>query len=169
MHSELASQPYSPLVTLMTADYLLTARDLPGWPGNCYDVSMEKLMIETFKLLEFSYFEKEVLSRELKILHQIAIQHNLVPLFNKLYKKTIRKIVKAENIYGFVISNSIRFDGSELGINDIFEATLPVPFIYRFYNQTGWRFITKTIMNQVNLLIRSKKFTKDRLSDVPYD
>ena len=33
MHPNLASQPYSPLVTLMTADYLLTARDLPGWRG----------------------------------------------------------------------------------------------------------------------------------------
>jgi glycosyltransferase involved in cell wall biosynthesis len=33
MHPELASQPYSPLITLMTADFLLHARDLPGWPG----------------------------------------------------------------------------------------------------------------------------------------
>src|SRR5467141_3182839 len=33
MHRELGSQPYSPLIALMTADYLLTARDLPGWPG----------------------------------------------------------------------------------------------------------------------------------------
>ena len=42
MHSQLASQPYSPLVTLMTADYLLTARDLPGWPGKCYEVSLDR-------------------------------------------------------------------------------------------------------------------------------
>ena len=34
MHAELASQQYSPLITLMTADYLLTAKDLPGWPGS---------------------------------------------------------------------------------------------------------------------------------------
>lgn len=169
MHSELASQQYSPLVTLMTADYLLTAKDLPGWPGSCYNVSIERLIEETFKLLEFSYFEKDVLKRELKILYQIAVQHNMVPLFDKLYRRTIRKIVKSEDIYGFVISNSIRFDGSELGINDIFEASLPVPFIYRFYNITGWKFISRTIKNQVRLIIRSKKYTKDRLSNIPYD
>ena len=32
MYKWLAAQPYSPLVTLMTADYLLTAKDLPGMP-----------------------------------------------------------------------------------------------------------------------------------------
>ena len=33
MHAELASQACSPLITLMTADYLLVSRDLPGVPG----------------------------------------------------------------------------------------------------------------------------------------
>ena len=140
MHSQLASQPYSPLVTLMTADYLLTARDLPGWPGKCYEVSFIKLLKETFKLLESSYFEKDVLARELHILYQIAKQHDLEPLFTQLYNNTIRKVIKADDVYGFVISNSIRFDGSELGIENIFDASLPVKFIYNFYNLTSWRF-----------------------------
>src|SRR5690606_6798862 len=43
MHPLLASQEYSPLVTLMTADYLLTAKDLPGWPGKFSPISFEEL------------------------------------------------------------------------------------------------------------------------------
>ncbi len=169
MHPQLASQPYSPLVTLMTADYLLTAMDLPGWPGKCYEVSIRGLLKETFKLLETSYFEKDVLNRELTILYRIAKQHNLVPLFKELYDKTVRKIVKADDIYGFVISNSMRFDGSELNIKNIFDASLPVNFIYNFYNLTSWKFIKSVLLNQIQLLIRAKKYTKDRISDIPYD
>ena len=169
MHSQLASQPYSPLVTLMTADYLLTAMDLPGWPGKCYEVSFIKLLKETFKLLESSYFEKDVLSRELHILYQIAKQHDLVPLFTQLYNNTIRKVIKADDVYGFVISNSIRFDGSELGLENIFDASLPVKFIYNFYNLTSWRFISSVMKNQIDLLIRTRKIMKDRLSDIPYE
>ena len=169
MHSQLASQPYSPLVTLMTADYLLTARDLPGWPGKCYEVSFIKLLKETFKLLESSYFEKDVLARELHILYQIAKQHDLEPLFTQLYNNTIRKVIKADDVYGFVISNSIRFDGSELGIENIFDASLPVKFIYNFYNLTSWRFISSVIKNQIDLLRRTRKILKDRLSDIPYE
>ena len=43
MHSQLASQQYSPLETLMTADYLLTAKDLPGWNGKFTPISFEAL------------------------------------------------------------------------------------------------------------------------------
>ena len=169
MHSQLASQPYSPLVTLMTADYLLTAMDLPGCPVKCDEVSFIKLLKETFKLLESSYFEKDVLSRELHILYQIAKQHDLVPLFTQLYNNTIRKVIKADDVYGFVISNSIRFDGSELGLENIFDASLPVKFIYNFYNLTSWRFISSVMKNQIDLLIRTRKIMKDRLSDIPYE
>ena len=78
MHKELASQPYSPLITLMTADYLLTARDLPGWPGKFPDLSFENLIVKTFELIAASNFDEEVLVRELRILKEIAKQHNLL-------------------------------------------------------------------------------------------
>ncbi|MEO5991266.1 MAG: glycosyltransferase family A protein, partial [Ferruginibacter sp.] len=44
MHADLASQQYSPLITLMTADFLLTAQDLPGWPGKFPPISFESLL-----------------------------------------------------------------------------------------------------------------------------
>ena len=157
MHDELASQPYSPLVTLMTADYLLTARDLPGWPGKFEMFSFESLIVETFKLLEVSYFANEVLVRELKILREIAKQHNLLDLFNKLYHSTKKKVVKENNVYGFVITHSIRFDGTEIGIYNIFDAALAVNFIYNFYNQISLKQLGNLIKNEYRVIRREGK------------
>lgn len=163
MHRELANQPYSPLVTLMTADYLLTAADLPGWPGKCYVVSFENLIIQTFKLLEKSYFEDEVLYRELEILRKIAIQHDLLPLFEKLMKKTKRRIVKAENIFGPAISHSYRFDGSEIGISNIFEASQAVNIISNLSEKMSVRLMMTIFVNSIKILIRSHKYKVERL------
>ena len=82
MHAELASQQYSPLITLMTADYLLTAQDLPGWPGKFTPISFEALIRASFKFIEKSPIANEVLVRELNILKEIAKQHGLLDLFN---------------------------------------------------------------------------------------
>ena len=44
MHSKLARQPYSPLITLMTVDYLLSSQDLPGWPGQVPTINFKKML-----------------------------------------------------------------------------------------------------------------------------
>lgn len=166
MHSELASQPYSPLVTLMTADYLLTAKDLPDWPGKCYDVSIEQVIKQTFKFLERSYFEDEVLLRELRILKAIANQHNLDSLFDTLVHKTQRKIVRANNVYGFLITNSIRFDGKTLGLKDIFDASIAVNFIYQSYNNISLNAFFKLIQRQFAVVLRTRKFKREKLPQI---
>lgn len=131
MHKELASQQYSPIVTLMAADYLLTARDLPGWPGKFEGFSFENLLRKSFETISSSPFEKEVLVRELKILREIAIQHNLESVFNELMSSTKLHKQKAakRGRFGFMLTHSIRFDGTEMGIHNIFDASLAVPFV----------------------------------------
>lgn len=131
MHKELASQPYSPVVTLMAADYLLTARDLEGWPGNFNGFSFENLLKKSFENISSSPFEAEVLVRELKILREIAIQHNLEELFEELIRSTklIRQKPSKHGRFGFMLTHSVRFDGTEIGINNIFDAALAVPFV----------------------------------------
>lgn len=163
MHSQLASQQYSPLVTLMTADYLLTAADLPGWPGKCYEVSFKNLLKQTFSFLSKSYFDDAVLGRELNILKKIAEQHDLLDLFNELHSTTIRRIVRKENIYGFAITNSIRFDASQLGIKDIFDASLPVSFIYHFYNLISFKESLNVIKREFSIVKRSFTYKKEHL------
>lgn len=164
MHQQLASQEYSPLVTLMTADYLLTAKDLPGWPGKFDPISYEGLIRASFKLIESGSFEKDVLARELKILKEIAIQHDLLVLFNKLINTTKRKVYLKDEVFGFVITNSIRFEGTELGIKNIFDASLATNFIYNFYNRFSFKTIILLVKNTLQLLIRSKKY---KLEDLP--
>jgi glycosyltransferase involved in cell wall biosynthesis len=166
MHAELASQQYSPLVTLMAADYLLTARDLPGWPGKFEPISFESLIRTTFKFLEKNPIVNDVLVRELNILREIAIQHGLLDLFNQLIISTKRKVVREEQVYGFVITNSLRLDGTEYGINNIFDAALVTNFVYNFYNKMSFKFIVAFIRNTIKILIRSKKYTIENLPNI---
>ena len=166
MHRELASQPYSPLQTLMTADYLITAKDLPGWPGRFDDISFEKLLRITFHRLEKHQMRNEVLTRELLILREIARQHNLESLFDSLMKKTKRKVVRVDNLYGFVITNSIRFDGSEIGINNVFDAAIATPFVYSFYNKFSLKTIWNLFINEFKVLLRQKKYTVESLPQI---
>lgn len=166
MHAELASQEYSPLVTLMTADYLLTARDLPGWPGRFEPISFEALLRASFKLIENGSYESDVLIRELHILKEIAIQHNLLELFNSLMVKTKRKVFIVDDVYGFVITNSIRFEGKELGINNIFDASLATNFVYNFYNKISFKEVFVLIRNTIKLIIRNKKYKREDLPQI---
>jgi glycosyltransferase involved in cell wall biosynthesis len=166
MHSQLASQPYSPLVTLMTADYLLTARDLPGWPGKFAPFSFEGLLRASFKLIEGGTFENEVLVRELVILREIAVQHNLIHLFNKLMKDVKRRVYLKDEVYGFVITNSIRFEGKELGVKNIFDAALATNFVYQFYNKFSLKFMISLFKNTIKILLRSKKYKLEELPKI---
>ncbi|WP_106830937.1 glycosyltransferase family 2 protein [Parabacteroides pacaensis] len=139
MHAQLASQPYSPLETLMSADYLLTASDLPGWPGKCFEISFENLLIQSFKHIQNSFYHNEVLVRELNILKAIAKQHGLLDLFERLYKSTYKKVATYPNVYGYVHTHSIRFDGSELGIQNIYDASFVIPFLIKSYRKYSWK------------------------------
>jgi glycosyltransferase involved in cell wall biosynthesis len=166
MHKDLASQPYSPLEPLMTADYLLTARDLPGWPGKFKPFSFEALIRASFRFLEKSNYENEVLIRELKIIRNIAIQHELVDLFEKLMKSTKRKVIRAENVYGFAITNSIRFDGKELGIENIYDASLATNFVYNFYNKFSIKMLVNLIKNTYKIIRRTKRYDIEQLPQI---
>lgn len=166
MHPELASQPYSPLITLMTADYLLTARDLPGWPGKFKMFKYEDLIKKTFAFISTSSFENEVLVRELRILREIAKQHNLEDLFEELYKNTIRKRVARKEIYGFIFTHSIRFEGKTIGMHNIFDAALAVNFVYNVYNRVSFSAIIKFIKRMFELIIGAKKINQEKLPEI---
>lgn len=166
MHATLASQQYSPLVTLMTADFLLTAKDLPGWPGKVKSISIEAVIRASFKLIVTSPFENETLVRELYILKEIAKQHDLMDLFNTLYATTTRKVVRKEHIHGFLITGYVRFEGTELGIHNIFEASLAVNFAYNFYNNFSLGETTNFLKNSWKVFLRSKKYKKELLPHI---
>lgn len=166
MHEKLASQPYSPLQTIMTADYLLTARDLPGWPGKCEPVSIENLLRVTFKRLETHKMMNELLVRELKIMREIAKQHCLLPLYEELLKTTKRRVVKDNEVYGFVLTHSIRFDGGDLKIDNIFDAALAVNFVFYFNNRLSWSFFWQFVKNEFKVLRRRRSYIVESLPQI---
>lgn len=159
MHAELASQQYSPLITLMTADYLLTARDLPGWPGKFEMFTWEHLIRKTFNMLIRNPFANEVLIRELRILREIAIQHNELELFEKLLKETKRKLSKPYNIDGFFMTKNVfEFNATEMGINNIFDASLAVKFAYESCNMINIKNIMAWIKRSFGVIRNSRNY-----------
>jgi glycosyltransferase involved in cell wall biosynthesis len=153
MHAQLASQQYSPLLQLMTVDYLLTARDLPGWPGKFEDVDFKAMIQACFHSMANDFYDEEVLPREIDIIRQIAIQHGLEDEFNSLLSKTKRKVKKRQfNGYPFITPNVIVYDAKSLGLNNIYDASLAIPTLYKllhtssFTGLNGWyRMIKNTI------------------------
>lgn len=167
MHKDLASQQYSPLITLMTADYLLTARDLPGWPGKFEMFTWEHLIRKTIGMLERNPFANEVLVRELRILREIAKQHDQLELFEELLKNTKRKLRKEVQIDGFFMTKNVfEFNGDELGIKNIFDASLAVKFAYEAYNQYSLKFFVQWIKRTIKVLINDRKYTSSKLPHI---
>lgn len=166
MHHQLAGESYSPLVTLMTADYLLTAQDLPGWSGKFNPISFEALIRASFKLMEGGSFENEVLIRELNILKSIAKHHDLEALFFDLLKKSNKKVFTMGEVYGFAVTNSIRFEGTELGVQNIYDASLATNFVYRFYNRFSLQLIVDGFINSFKIFLRSKLYKKVKLPQI---
>ena len=167
MHEQLASQPYCPLTSVMTADYLLTARDLPGWPGKFEMFTMEKLLRVTFASLVKATYPNEALVREMHILKAIAEQHNLLPLFDELMKTTKRKYVRTEYFDGFVITpRSLMFDGSELGINNIYDAALATKYFYNFTQSLKFKEILGIIKRSFKTIMNSRNYKVEKLPQI---
>lgn len=162
MHKELASQPYSPLIALMTADYLLTARDLPGWPGNNFQIDFSYLLEKCFDELAHGLYSANRLNRELQILSKIAEYHGLELYFDKLLTKK-RRFIKKSPIEGNAIGpNNIFIDCSMYEIDNILEASYLVSSLYQILSKTTFKTIFtafhKSILYKIKSNIRGSKF-----------
>jgi glycosyltransferase involved in cell wall biosynthesis len=122
MHAKLASQPYSPLISLMTADYLLTAADLPGWPGPQPTIDFPRLLRRGLDELAHGLFSDNRMARELSILAAIADEHRLGNDFRRRVQG-MRKFVRKDPFAGNGISpRQVFLDGDQFGLRDIFDA-----------------------------------------------
>ncbi len=147
MHRDLGSLPYSPLISLMTADYLLTSRDLPGWPGVFPDIDYRELLVKGVEELQDGLFAKENITRELSILYAIAMHHGLGEFFRDTVRKTRRNTRKP--LEGNAISpRRLYIDGAQNNIADVFDAAY---FAYVAHSMSGslsagtfWKAITNS-------------------------
>lgn len=155
MHAELASQPYSPLITLMTADYLLTARDLPGWPGQFPDIDFRQLLVKSLKELGHGLYGEDRLARELAILHRVAERHGLGAFFRDQVKLA-RRAQRKEPFAGSGIGPGVlMLDGANYAITDIFEAAYLAFYLHRLQSRTTLATVLESLAHSLSYRLRS--------------
>jgi glycosyltransferase involved in cell wall biosynthesis len=155
MHNELASQPYSPLITLMTADYLLTAKDLPGWPGRFKPIDYRKVLIKGINELRHGLYGEERICRELGILNNIAEKYGLGDFFRKKVRHT-KRCPKKDPFEGYGINETAFFlDADDYKINDIFDAAYAAKDIYQVYSDLNASFLVKMAANSLKYRLQS--------------
>jgi len=155
MHGELASQPYSPLITIMTVDYLLTARDLQGWPGRFPAIDFRQLLLKSLGELAHGLYSEERVARELGILNQIAEQHGLGAFFRQTVKDSRRHQKKTPFEGNGFTPNQLFLDCSMYGIKDIFDAAFVAHYTSRLAQKTNLSTLWDTIVRTVGYRLRS--------------
>ena len=133
MHDQLANQPYSPLITLMTVDYLLTVKELPGWGGVVPPIDFKRVIDKAICELAHGLYGEKRLLREMEILRTIAVHHGLGEHFDALVASTRRKKEKAPFMGSGINSWAIFLDATHYRVNNIFEASYAASFLGRFY------------------------------------
>ena len=156
MHEELASQPYSPLITLMTVDYLLTARDLSGWVDLPININWQDVIVKSIAELKNGLWSKDKVSRELKIVYEIAKFHNLEALFNETLERTTRDL--RTPLAGNAISSKMIFiDANHLGVKNIFDAAYAAYSAHKIFPALGIGLIKSFISNSFAYWRQGKK------------
>lgn len=166
MHRELASQPYSPLITLMTADYLLTCKDLNDWPGNFQKINFKKVIDNSIKELADGIFGEERIARELNILKNIAKIHGLEAYFLKAISKTKRNVVRGQYSGNGISMNALFFNAKSLGINNIVDAAYSAKNIYKLYSIFHLKGVLNALFNSIIFRLRTKKKSETLLVDI---
>ncbi|MBI3130022.1 MAG: glycosyltransferase family 2 protein [Acidobacteria bacterium] len=164
MHEELARQPYSPLITLMTVDYLLTARDLPGWPGTFPPIDYERVLLNSLMELAHGLYGEGRVIRELGILAEIAEHQQLGSIFRKQVGKMRRFQSKAPFEGNGISTRQLFLDCSMLGIQNVFDAA----YVAHYYAQIKDKMTTSVIFgmlkNSISYRLKSMRMG-DRFPD----
>lgn len=157
MHASLASQPYSPLISLMTADYLLTAATLPGWPGKFPSIDYKRLLQKAVGELGHGLFSENRLARELNILHGIAALHELGDFFTETLSRT-RRYAKKDHFAGNGLGPGQFFlDGDAYGLHNIFDAAYFAYCAHEFLPKVSLSTVVQAMCNSLRFRLRSKR------------
>jgi len=173
MHVELARQPYSPLISLMTVDYLLTAKDLPGWGGKFPKINFRKVLTKSIEELSFGLYGENRIIRELKILNSIAEKHGLGEFFLNQVRQKKRFVQRSpfsghgigygKNTYGFYL------DAETYHVHNVFDAAYVTQTIHQAYSDlTSFKTILQALLNSVKYRLRSKQKGKSFPSETEW-
>ncbi len=150
MHRDLGSAPYSPLITLMTADYLLRAVDLPGWQGTS-SVDYRRVISMAIRELSHGLYAPERVVREMEIIRTIAQYHKI----DKIFLNSAIKIRKSNCNHPFrgdgSNMKSIFIDCAGHGINGILDAA-------HFCKTIGSMRSTFTVKRIITAIVESVRY-----------
>jgi glycosyltransferase involved in cell wall biosynthesis len=149
MHRELASQPYSPLISLMTADYLLTAKDLPGWPGHVPAIDYRNLLLKGLMELAHGLYGADRINRELAILHKIAQYHGHEAFFRQKVKEMRRYRPRKAFVGNGITPSQFLLDCGMFQIHNIFDAANTSHFVCQLLSKINFITIKKLIADSL--------------------
>jgi hypothetical protein len=167
MHRELASQPYSPLITLMTADYLLTAQDLPGWQGGRLPIDYRQVLVKSLREMAHGLYGEDRICRELRILDHIAEHHGLGPFFRDQVRRTTRWQSRSAFQGTGVNATSLLLNASTYRIENVFDAAYAAHTIYTTYTEatlpTTLRVLARSVAYRLRATRRGRSFPPSEL------
>jgi glycosyltransferase involved in cell wall biosynthesis len=150
MHRDLASQPYSPLISVMTADYLLTAKDLPGWPGHVPTIDYKSLLVKGLKELANGLYAEDRVNRELGILLKIAKYHGLETFFRQKVKAMRRYRSRKPFVGNGITPRQVLLDCDMFQIYDIFDAAYVSYFVNQLLSNLNMETVKEFIAGSLN-------------------
>jgi len=149
MHRDLASQPYSPLISLMTADYLLTAKDLPAWPGRVPAIDYEKLLMKGLSELANGLYAADRINRELTILYKIAQHHGLEAFFRGKVKGMRRDQSRKPFVGNGITPSRVLLDCDMFQIHNVFDAAYVSHFVCQLLSKINFFTIKELIADSL--------------------
>ena len=132
----------------MTADFLLTARDLPGWQGKFSPIDYKKLISIALIEIEDGLFPEDRVLRELNILYRIAEHNNLKDFFLKKLKKSKKN--SRRPLEGNAISPRLLYiDALEFKVNNVFDASYVAHYTHIILPRLGFKIFFKMLINSI--------------------
>lgn len=145
MHKELGGLPYCPLISLMTVDFLLTARDLPGWPGSFPEINKLDMLKKAVNELTSNKYDEQNIAREMNILYDLSDFLGLSKEFRKIVKSARLKTWNSFEGSGLSPTN-LYIDASEHHIENIFDAGYFTYYIHSFASKVSLTGIIKLFL-----------------------
>ena len=156
LHKKLGSAPYSPLIAIMTADFLFTADDLNGWKGDISKLDIKNIIEKSLKELKNGNWAKDNVSRELAIIKRIAEQYSLEDYFHNQVN-SLKRNTKKEIRGNAISSKQIYIDASDYGIENILDAAYFFFFIHNAGENVSLKSLLKGVTNSISHKISTKK------------
>ncbi len=164
MHPILASQPYSPLLSLMTVDYLMTAKELPGWPGNFPDINMKEALRKGIGEMARSYDDTRMM-REILIMEEIAKQHHLVEEYHTMLKEAKKYAVSRMDYKTAITRNRLYINVLELDVHNVFDASYAAYYVFNLKNKLGLKFYIKAFIRELRVYRLKKTIIRGDFSE----